>query len=96
MGYGPQRGHFITRKRVRVDRRLCVGCQLCMKFCPVGDVIRIDGKSGQARVVNPVSCGGCYLCMERCPSGAIRPVVVKRKGLIDYSKPQFQAPGQFE
>lgn len=94
MGHGPSRGHLTRRKRIRIERDACVGCQLCMRYCPVGDVIRIDGATGKARVVDPVSCGGCYMCLKRCPAGAIKPVVVQVGYADDFTPRPPLAPGQ--
>jgi Pyruvate/2-oxoacid:ferredoxin oxidoreductase delta subunit len=79
---------------MRIDAKKCVGCGICMTYCPVGEVIALDDDAGHAYLSNALLCGGCYMCLKRCPNGAIIPVAVVKDGFYDTSKPEIIAPGQ--
>lgn len=72
MPHGPLRMHLLVRKRIAIDASKCVGCQLCMKNCPVGTVIFYAERAHKAYVRNPRQCGGCGACLRGCAAGAIR------------------------
>jgi len=54
----------------RVDKKLCIGCEVCVQMCP--RVFGI-GDDGQAEVIGKEGCNGCD-CEEvadSCPTEAI-------------------------
>ena len=56
---------------IRTDR--CVGCELCVRVCPV-DVFRLEpGLDGRpkAKIAYPDDCQTCFLCEAYCPVDAI-------------------------
>lgn len=61
--------------KIKIDKDLCKGCELCTKVCPQ----QILGMSKElnvkgyffARVENQPLCIGCRLCCITCPDIAI-------------------------
>ena len=49
-----------------VDRNICVGCGVCQRICPVGNIKVIDGKSYAGE-----NCIECLACIQWCPNGSI-------------------------
>lgn len=45
----------------------CVGCQLCVGYCPAG-VITVRNKLAE---IDYTYCKGCGICPTVCPRGAI-------------------------
>lgn len=54
-----------------VDKNKCVGCGICIKFCPDSaiDFKTIEGKNKAN--INYDYCKGCGLCAKECPFKAI-------------------------
>ena len=50
---------------VRV-RKSCDGCGLCVKLCPMQNLVLEDG-----RITHKRDCTACYRCVNKCPRGAI-------------------------
>ena len=84
----------MTRKRIVIEGSKCVGCQLCMRNCPVGRVIAFAEKAQMAYVKNPLACGGCGACLRGCAAGAIHIKEEWAKGSFDYTPIETRAPGQ--
>ena len=61
----------------------CVGCGICEKICPNGNIEIVDGKP----IFND-KCLSCYACYHRCPEHALKYKDVKGqyKGLQETSK----------
>lgn len=59
-----------SRKKglVKVEKRLCKGCNVCVEFCPLS-ALKLDenGKAFQASD----ACNACGLCELYCPDFAI-------------------------
>jgi len=58
----------------RVDPAKCIGCTLCVQYCPVKAITMVDGKA----VIDPAKCINCGICKNGngdnyagCPVNAI-------------------------
>lgn len=58
---------IIGQKVPVVDENKCVGCQLCIKACPIGN-IKIENKKA---VINNETCNHCGRCIPSCKLGAL-------------------------
>lgn len=52
-----------------IDKKKCTKCGLCVKKCPVGNIIKKD--DGKIEIVDRDSCLFCGRCISICPKGAI-------------------------
>lgn len=52
-----------------VKEENCIGCQICVKECPVDAIYMNNGKA----VIDQNACTKCGICLEKCPKDAIRP-----------------------
>lgn len=80
----------------RIDRRICIGCGLCVKTCPKGIISLIPqtasvavlcsnkDKGAATRAVCTKGCIACKKCEKSCPEGAI--TVADNLAVIDYAK----------
>lgn len=58
----------ITRDKngiVRIDKSKCVGCFICVGFCPELAMFMHD------EYIEPFKCIACGQCAKQCPTGAI-------------------------
>jgi Fe-S-cluster-containing hydrogenase component 2 len=51
-----------------VDREICVGCNLCHRYCPI-HVVGVDPEIQKS--VKCDLCGGDPRCVAACPTGAL-------------------------
>lgn len=51
---------------VMLDAKKCVGCLICVGFCPIS-AMRINDD-----MLEPYKCIACGLCEKECPSQAIK------------------------
>ena len=59
---------------VVIDQQLCVGCKLCVTFCPLGAVaIDTEGKIRKCQL-----CEGDPLCAKLCPKNAIEVIEAEK------------------
>jgi len=56
------------RKIIKIDKKKCNGCSLCIPNCPEGAIQMIDKK---ARLISDLFCDGLGACLGHCPQGAI-------------------------
>jgi 2-oxoglutarate ferredoxin oxidoreductase subunit delta len=61
--------------KVKIDRKRCKGCRLCIVFCPQKN-IKLDDKLNEAgifpaAVVVEDDCTGCGMCYVMCPDVCI-------------------------
>lgn len=52
--------------KVKIDQKKCVGCGICEKSCPMGN-IELNCKIA----VPKDKCTLCYRCVNKCPNQAI-------------------------
>lgn len=50
---------------VRINKKDCVGCFMCVGFCPSESMRQHDD------YIEPFKCVACGLCAKSCPTGAI-------------------------
>jgi Fe-S-cluster-containing hydrogenase component 2 len=50
---------------VMVNKKLCVGCFMCVGFCPTLSMHRAPGRA------EPFKCTSCGLCAKACPTQAL-------------------------
>jgi len=60
---------------LKIDKRLCKGCRLCIDFCPKG-VLGMSVKLNEsgtpwADALHPDNCTGCKACALVCPDACI-------------------------
>lgn len=53
---------------ILINEKLCTGCQICARYCPVG---AISGRRKETHRVNEDKCIKCLICIEHCPFDAI-------------------------
>ncbi len=61
--------------KVRIEKKRCKGCGLCLIFCPKKNIV-LDEKSNEAGiypaiVIKEDACTGCGMCCVMCPEGCI-------------------------
>jgi 2-oxoglutarate ferredoxin oxidoreductase subunit delta len=61
--------------KVKIDRKRCKGCRLCIVFCPKKN-IKLDDRMNDAGVFPAVvvvedDCTGCGMCYVMCPDVCI-------------------------
>jgi len=54
---------------VRIDISNCVGCNMCVMFCPE-DALSVPGETFKCQVDQEL-CTDCYICIDYCPTYSI-------------------------
>jgi NAD-dependent dihydropyrimidine dehydrogenase PreA subunit len=54
---------------IKLNRKKCNGCGVCVESCPFG-VLAIQAK--KAVIVKPDACRDCHACVKVCPNQAIK------------------------
>ena len=70
-----QTGKWRTRKPV-MDKTKCVKCGMCLMYCPVNSVKKLEDGSFD---ICYDYCKGCGICAHECKKGAIEMVAVKEE-----------------
>lgn len=58
----------ILKSEPRLNKKECVGCNVCGKICPAKAIKITDGKA----VIDRSKCIRCFCCQEFCPKGAMK------------------------
>ena len=48
---------------IKIDERICTGCQECHNVCPAG---AISGHRGQPQIIDETKCIKCGRCVQKC------------------------------
>lgn len=68
-----QTGKWRTRKPV-MDKTKCIKCGMCLMYCPVNSIIRLEDGSFE---ITYDYCKGCGICAHECKKQAIEMQPVK-------------------
>ncbi len=71
----------LTRNRlgvVMIDRKICVGCYMCVAWCDKDAFERAAGR------LEPYKCTACGICVKVCPHAALE--------IVDESLPETDRP----
>jgi len=63
----------LTRRKngvVWIDKEICIGCQACVGFCPIGAMRKSDVR------IEPFKCISCGSCVRACPEKALELIEV--------------------
>lgn len=71
-----------------LDKKRCVGCEVCRKVCPA-DAITMERRKPQ---IHRQKCIRCFCCQEFCPHGAM---VVRRSSLQSCSARVKKTPNHY-
>ena len=69
-------GSWRVELRPKFNREACIGCKICMQFCPEGCV---SGTKKEDLDVDYSFCKGCGICAAVCPKKAVEMVKEESK-----------------
>jgi carbon-monoxide dehydrogenase iron sulfur subunit len=64
----------LTRRKngvVWLEKEICIGCQACVGFCPIGAMRKSDVR------IEPFKCISCGSCVRACPEKALELIDVR-------------------
>src|SRR4030042_6297227 len=62
---------YADEVRLRLDKRVCLKCDICSRVCPREAVAIIPGEKGLDISIDPRVCLLCEVCAHFCPVGAV-------------------------
>lgn len=82
---------------MKIDQEICIGCELCHPYCPVGAIATREGEGSPTSWIDQAECVECGNCHERssiCPTDAIyRPALEWPRSLREhFSNPHAKHP----
>ena len=57
---------FSAADKLKINTIKCIGCGLCEKLCPMGNIAVKNGIAASSD-----KCTMCYRCISKCPTQAI-------------------------
>lgn len=83
---------YQERVELRLDKEVCLRCEVCSLACPRGAVSLIPGETGLDITIDPRRCVLCEICAHFCPSGAVslwvnglpKTIFLDHRGLADF------------
>lgn len=86
-----QTKYLRTNATAQVNKDLCVGCELCVKYCPRQAITSVMEDDQLKVEVDATICHGCALCQTLCLTGAIQLVNYEDEMLIGQIKVAIDA-----
>lgn len=78
-----------------IDEKICIGCTLCIRACPVDAIV---GAAKLMHTVITAACTGCELCLPPCPvdcimmvQSASAPTRQEQKSAAQHARARFEA-----
>lgn len=72
VGWMDMVGKKLSRFRISADKRRCIACNMCTRYCEVGvDVMKFAVKGEPFGMWNS-SCIGCGICIQVCPTDVLK------------------------
>jgi indolepyruvate ferredoxin oxidoreductase, alpha subunit len=62
----------VSNKPYVVERKICIGCKLCLKAGCIALSFTPEGKAGYVEI-DPFLCNGCGVCAQLCTTGGMKP-----------------------
>ena len=59
---------------MQIDKELCIGCEECQPYCPVGAISSVEWEGNSVSEIDQDACVECGVCLQRariCPTDAI-------------------------
>ena len=72
-----------TQKRPLISSKLCKGCNVCTKTCPMKAISMQKMPIGDSAIVNYTKCISCFKCVDSCPYKIIKTKTPLRYAAID-------------
>jgi len=62
---------YVDQVQLRLDKQVCIKCDICSLVCPRQAVTIIPGETGLEIDIDPRRCVLCEVCAHFCPLGAV-------------------------
>ena len=64
-------GKKMSRFRITPDKKRCIACGMCTRYCEVGVDVMQFALRGEAFGLNNSACIGCGICLQVCPTDVL-------------------------